>query len=95
MATGRLTSAGVTVWPVIPTATAVAEIWVWPWNSDAVPVTVTTSPRSTESLLPLKTKMPLGGHRVAICFPVLFLDVEPAKGRRGTLVVTDDDALDA
>jgi len=56
---GKVTSTGSTL--PVPQRTVrlgFAEICVWPWNSLALPVTRTTSPRLTESVLPLKTKMP-------------------------------------
>ena len=57
----------VTVAPV-PTGVIVwAETWVWPWNSLTAPRTCTTSPRATELLLPLKTKMPSDVAASASC----------------------------
>jgi len=57
---GKVTSVGVTLTPVsqIVMEAVFAEIWVWSWKSAAVPETRTRSPRFTESLFPLKTKIP-------------------------------------
>ena len=55
--TGRVTSVVATE-PVPQTVTCVAETCVWSWKSDALPLTVTRSPRPTLFASPLKTKMP-------------------------------------
>ena len=76
-ANGSVTGVGVTMAFVPQLRMAVTlPICVCPWNSLGVPVTRTRSPRLTESLLPLKTKMP--SEVAALPSPSRILDEEAA-----------------